>query len=250
MDGQTSAAGPASSCDALGPRLNSPGPNLETKPGSAICAGSTCIRVLADLSVYCLRKFMHSNLQCATFLQCLLNTHTTAAIGSNTCFFPQPLSPVVVIFLASSATAAVSQGLPGRQLSIYLSIHPSIHLSIYLACLSNCVSSYRPIYLSIYQSINLSIYLSLSLYRTPQIGGVGGTRVLAHSIWKNEIHVPNHQPVIYIYIYIIIISFITVSWAITATFMYSTLPHVRKAPLSPLRHSLASCKPGRDQMVT
>ena len=87
MDGQTSAAGPASSCDALGPRLNSPGPNLETKPGSAVCAGSTCIRVLADLSVYCLRKSMHSNLQCATFLQCLLNTHTTAAIGSNACFF-------------------------------------------------------------------------------------------------------------------------------------------------------------------
>ena len=170
MDGQTSAAGPASSCDALGPRLNSPGPNLETKPGSAICAGSTCIRVLADLSVYCLRKFMHSNLQCATFLQCLLNTHTTAAIGSNTCFFPQPLSPVVVIFLASSATAAVSQGLPGRQLSIYLSIHPSIHPSIHLSRLSISPvyltvdpSSYRPINLSIYQSINLSINLSIYL---------------------------------------------------------------------------------------
>ena len=159
MDGQTSAAGPASSCDALGPRLNSPGPNLETKPGSAICAGSTCIRVLADLSVYCLRKFMYSNLQCATFLQCLLNTHTTAAIGSNTCFFPQPLSPVVVIFLASSATAAVSQGLPGRQLSIYLSIYPSIHLSI--------SPVYLTVYLAIdpstYQSINLSIYQSIYL---------------------------------------------------------------------------------------
>ena len=166
MDGQTSAAGPASSCDALGPRLNSPGPNLETKPGSAICAGSTCIRVLADLSVYCLRKFMHSNLQCATFLQCLLNTHTTAAIGSNTCFFPQPLSPVVVIFLASSATAAVSQGLPGRQLSIYLSIYPSIHLSIspvYLTVyLAIDPSTHLPINLSIYQSIYLSISLSLS----------------------------------------------------------------------------------------
>ena len=173
MDGQTSAAGPASSCDALGPRLNSPGPNLETKPGSAICAGSTCIRVLADLSVYCLRKFMHSNLQCATFLQCLLNTHTTAAIGSNTCFFPQPLSPVVVIFLASSATAAVSQGLPGRQLSIYLSIHPSIH--IYLSISPVYLTVYLAIDPSTYQSINLSIYLSisisLSLYRTPQIGG-------------------------------------------------------------------------------
>ena len=175
MDGQTSAAGPASSCDALGPRLNSPGPNLETKPGSAICAGSTCIRVLADLSVYCLRKFMHSNLQCATFLQCLLNTHTTAAIGSNTCFFPQPLSPVVVIFLASSATAAVSQGLPGRQLSIYLSIHPSIHPSIYLSIspvyltvyLAIDPSTHLPINLSIYQSINLSIYLSLSLSTGP-----------------------------------------------------------------------------------
>ena len=35
-------------------------------------------------------------------------------------------------------------------------------------------------YLSIYPSIFLS--LSPSLYRTPQIGGVGGTGALAHSI--------------------------------------------------------------------
>ena len=139
--------------------------------------------------------------------------------------------------------------------AIYLSIHPSIHPSIYLSISPVYLTVYLAIDPSTYQSINLSIYLSISLslsLQDPPNRGVGGTRALAHSIWKNEIHVPNHQPVIYIYIYIciIIISFITVSWAITATFMYSTLPHVRKAPLSPLRHSLASCKPGRDQMVT
>ena len=42
-------------------------------------------------------------------------------------------------------------------LNIHPSIRPSIHPSIYLS-------------------------ISLSLYRTPQIGGVGGTRALAHSI--------------------------------------------------------------------
>ena len=43
-------------------------------------------------------------------------------------------------------------------LNIHPSIRPSIHPSIYLS-------------------------ISLSLYRTPQIGGVGGTRALAHSIY-------------------------------------------------------------------
>ena len=46
-------------------------------------------------------------------------------------------------------------------LNIHPSIRPSIHPSIYLS-------------------------ISLSLYRTPQIGGVGGTRALAHSINKNN----------------------------------------------------------------
>ena len=129
---------------------------------------------------------MHSNLQCATFLHCLLNTHTTAAIGSNACSFPQPLSPVVVIFLASSATATVSQGSPGRQ-SIYLSIS-----SIYL------------VYLSIYRSIDLSIYPSLSLSlspQDPQIEGVGGTRALAHSILKKipDTHIITSRQYIYTY---------------------------------------------------
>ena len=46
--------------------------------------------------------------------------------------------------------------------------------------------------LGIYLSVHLSLYLSLSLsiiYRTPQIGGVGGTRALAHSITTTVSHV-------------------------------------------------------------
>ena len=97
-------------------------------------------------------------------------------------FFPQPLSPVVVIFLASSATAAVSQGLPGRQLSIYLSIHPSIHLSISPVYLTVYLAIDPSTYQSINLSIYLSIYLSLSLQDPPN-RGVGGTRALAHFIY-------------------------------------------------------------------
>ena len=115
-------------------------------------------------------------------------------------------------------------------LSIYLSIHPaiypsispstylSIQLSIYLSiCLSLSLSLYLSTYLSIHPSIHLSISLPLSA-GPPQIGGVGGTRALAHSIYylvggfltplKNISqlgwlfltygkikNVPNHQPV-------------------------------------------------------
>ena len=192
MDGQTSAAGPASSCDALGPRLNSPGPNLETKPGSAICAGSTCIRVLADLSVYCLRKSMHSNLQCATFLQV-----------SSTLIRQQPSDQTHVFFLnhflrwssyfwlLQPQLPCVSQGSPGRQLSIYIYLYLSISIYIYLylsisiyiylyLSISIYLSVYlslSPVYLTVYLAIDPSTYQSiypsiyLSLYRTPQIGG-------------------------------------------------------------------------------
>ena len=86
---------------------------------------------------------------------------------------------------------------PGRQLSIHLSLHLPIRLSnclsIYLSIslslsLSFSLSpslylcTYLAIHPSIHPSIYPSIYLSPSLCKTPQIGGVGGTRALAHSI--------------------------------------------------------------------
>ena len=72
-------------------------------------------------------------------------------------------------------------------------VYPTVYLSI---CLSLSLSISLPIYLSIHPSIHPpihpsihpSIYLSPSLCRTPQIGGVGGTRALAHSI-HIQIHI-------------------------------------------------------------
>ena len=102
--------------------------------------------------------------------------------------------------LSSSPPLSISPSLsiyPSIYLSIQLSIHLSLHL---LICLSNCLSIYLsislslsislPIYPSIHPSIHPSIYLSPSLCRTPQIGGVGGTRALAHSItiFNGKIH--------------------------------------------------------------
>ena len=70
---------------------------------------------------------------------------------------------------------------PSSYLSIYLSIYLFVYPTVYLSiCLSLSLS--LSLYLSIHPSIHPSIYLSPSLCRTPQIGGVGGTRALAHSI--------------------------------------------------------------------
>ena len=60
---------------------------------------------------------------------------------------------------------------------VHLNIHPSIHPFIH-------------------PSIRLSI--SLSLYRTPQIGGVGGTRALAHSILPTDSHCINSAQIWYL----------------------------------------------------
>ena len=86
---QTSAAGPASGCDALGPRSNSTGPNL----GVHVCAGSTCITLLTMSS--------QRSYDSRHWIKCM--------------FFPQPFTPAPIIFLAPSATATVSQGSPGPQ---------------------------------------------------------------------------------------------------------------------------------------
>ena len=65
---------------------------------------------------------------------------------------------------------------PSSYLSIYLSIYLFVYPTVYLSiCLSLSIS------LPIYPSIHPSISLPLSA-GTPQIGGVGGTRALAHSI--------------------------------------------------------------------
>ena len=64
-------------------------------------------------------------------------------------------------------------------LSLNLSIYPPIYLSIYLP---TYLPTYLSIYLSMYLSMSLPRSVHLSLYITPQIGGVGGTRALAHSI--------------------------------------------------------------------
>ena len=106
------------------------------------------------------------------------------------------ISPSLSIYLSLSIFLSPSIYLSlSIYLSIYLSIHPaiypsispstylSIQLSIYLSVYLS-LSLYLSTYLSIHPSIHPSIYLSPSLCRTPQIGGVGGTRALAHSICR------------------------------------------------------------------
>ena len=105
---------------------------------------------------------------------------------------PLSISPSLSIYLSIylSIHPAIC---PSISPSTYLSIQLSIYLSVYLS-LSLYLSTYLSIHPSIHPSIHLSssIYLSPSLCRTPQIGGVGGTRALAHSIIEME--VPLNHP--------------------------------------------------------
>ena len=96
------------------------------------------------------------------------------------------LSVYLSLFLYLSASLSIYPSIYlSISLSLYLPVYPAVYLSI---CLSLSLSLYLStslhlsIHPSIHPSIYPSIYLSPSLRKTPPIGGVGGTRALAHSI--------------------------------------------------------------------
>ena len=196
MDGQTSAPGPASGCDALGPRSHSPGPNLETKPGSACLCWKhlhntirepyTTHTVYANCSVKQLDNVFSTLIRqqpldlthvfsSITFSGDILGpfshsyrvsgiTWPTDSLLMQTIIFMFPILQYVLYPVSVAPGIYLS-----LHLSIYLSIYPSVHLSIYLSIyLSTYPSIYLSIYLSIYVSPSICPFISL---HNPQKGG-------------------------------------------------------------------------------